>query len=137
VEYTARSTRLEFIGWSTVEHFEGSALKTPVGGTPSVRFLVGEGTLGGAERMMITLGVGAERPLTGQVWLNGQRVADLTIRSREPEYYVIGVPRALVRTIEYDVLESNVLEWHGTPEREETPILLWALRVHAGRRRAY
>ena len=84
--------------------------------------------------MMITLGVGAERPLTGQVWLNGQRVAHLTIRSREPEYYVIGIPRALVRTIEYDVLKSNVLEWRGTLEREETPILLWALRVHAGRR---
>jgi hypothetical protein len=61
-------------------------------------------------------------------------VAHLTIRSREPEYYVISIPRALVRTIEYDVLESNVLEWRGTPGREESPILLWALRVHAVRR---
>jgi hypothetical protein len=136
VDYTARSTRLEFLDWSTVEHFEGSALRRSVGGTPSVRFLVGDDTLRGAERMMITLGVGAERPLTGQVWLNGQQVAHLTIRSREPEYYVIGIPRALVRTIEYDVLKSNVLEWRGTLEREQTPLLLWALRVHAGRRRA-
>jgi hypothetical protein len=136
VEYTARSTRLEFLGWSGVEHVEDPAPRRPAGGTPSVRFLVGEGTLGGAERMMLTLRVGAERPLTGQVWLNGRRVADLTIRGREPEYYVIGIPRALVRTVEYDVLESNVLEWRGTPEREETPFLLWALRIHAGRRRA-
>jgi hypothetical protein len=81
------------------------------------------------------LGVGAARPLTGEVWLYGQRVAHLTIRSREPEYYVIGIPRALVRTIDYDVLESNVLEWRGTLERQETPLLLWALRIHAGGQR--
>jgi len=136
VDYTVRSTGLEFLDWSNVEHIEGSALRRSVGGTPSVRFLVGEDTFRRAERMMLTLRVGAERPLTGQVWLNGQRVAHLTIRSREPEYYVIGIPRALVRTIEYDVLESNVLEWRGTLEREETPILLWGLRVHAGRPRA-
>jgi hypothetical protein len=135
-DYTPQSTVLEFLDWSTVEHVQGSALRRSVGGTPSVRFLVGEGTLQGAERMMLTLRVGAERPLTGQVWLNGQRMAHLTIR-QEPEYYVIAIPRALVRTIEYDVLQSNVLEWRGTPERGETPILLWALRVHAGRRISY
>ena len=84
--------------------------------------------------MILTLRVGAERPLTGQVWLNGRQVAHLTIRGREPEYHVIGIPRALVRTIEYDVLKSNVLEWRGTREREETPLLFWSLRVHAGRR---
>jgi hypothetical protein len=135
VEYTAQSTSLEFLDWSGVEHLEGSALRRSVGGTPSVRFLVGEGTLQGAKRMVLTLGVGAARPLTGEVWLNGQRVAHLTIRSREPEYYVIGIPRALVRTIDYDVLESNVLEWRGTLERQETPLLLWALRIHAGGQR--
>jgi len=133
-DYTAQSTGLEFVDWAAVERVEGSALRRSIEGTPSIRFLVGEGTLQGAERMMLTLRVGAERPLTGQVWLNGHRVADLTIRSREPESYVIGIPRALVRTIEYDVLQSNVLEWRGTLERGKTPILLWALRVHAGRR---
>jgi len=133
-DYTAQSTGLEFVDWAAVERFEGSALRRSIEGTPSIRFLVGEGTLQGAERMMLTLRVGAERPLTGQVWLNGHRVADLTIRSREPESYVIGIPRALVRTIEYDVLQSNVLEWRGTLEPGKTPMLLWALRVHAGRR---
>jgi hypothetical protein len=136
-DYTVQSAGLEFLDWSSVEHVEGSALRRSVRGTPSVRFLVGEGALQGAERMMLTLRVGAERPLTGEVWLNGERVAHLTIRSREPEYYVIGVPRALVRTIEYDVLQSNVLEWRGALESGATPILLWALRVQAGRRASY
>lgn len=136
-DYTVQSAGLEFLDWSAVEHVEGSALRRSVRGTPSVRFLVGEGALQGAERMMLTLRVGAERPLTGEVWLNGERVAHLTIRSREPEYYVIGVPRALVRTIEYDVLQSNVLEWRGALESGETPILLWALRAQAGRRASY
>jgi len=136
VDYTARSTRLEFADWSSVEHVEGTALRRSVGRTPSVRFLVGEDTLRGAERMMLTLRVGAERPLTGHVWFNGQQVAHLTIRDREPEHYVIGIPRALVRTVEYDVLETNVVEWRGTREGEDTAILLWALRVQAGRRRA-
>ena len=133
-DYTVQSTGLEFRDWSAVEHAEGSAFRRSIGATPSVRFLVGEGTLHGAERMMLTLRVGAERPLTGQVWLNGRRVAHLTIRGPEPEYYVIGIPRALVRTIEYDVLQSNVLEWRGTLEPGASPILLWALRVHAGGR---
>ncbi|MGH9308196.1 MAG: hypothetical protein ACRD1U_02400 [Vicinamibacterales bacterium] len=134
VDYTAQSTDLEFLEWSAVEHLEGSAVRRAVGATPSVRFLVGEDTLRRAERMMLTLRVGAERPVTGQVWLNGQQVADLTIRGRGPDSYVIGIPRALVRTIEYDVLESNVLEWRWAPEREESPLLLWALRIHAVRR---
>jgi hypothetical protein len=86
--------------------------------------------------MMLTLSVAAERPLTGQVWFNGQLVADLTIGGRGLEHYVIGIPRALVRTIEYNVLESNVLEWRGMPVRGDAPILLRALRVHAARRHA-
>jgi hypothetical protein len=67
------------------------------------------------------------------VWFNGRWLADLTIGGREPEHYVVAVPRGLVRTIEYDVLESNVVEWRGMPD-EDAPILLWALRVHAARR---
>jgi hypothetical protein len=136
VDYTAASTRVEFHDWSAIEHVERSAVRRSAGRTPSMRFLVSEDTLRGADRMMLTFGVGADRPVTGQVWLNGQRVADLTIRSRGPEYHVIGIPRGLVRTLDYDVLESNVLEWHGTSEPEDSPIWLWALRVHAGRRRA-
>ena len=85
--------------------------------------------------MMLTLGIGAERPVAGQVWFNGHRVAALTIRGGGPEYYVIAIPRALVRTIEYNVLESNVLEWRGMRARQDVPILLWALRVHPGRQR--
>jgi hypothetical protein len=57
-------------------------------------------------------------------------VADLTIRGTGPEYYVIAVPRAFVRTLEYDVLESNVVEWRGMRTRQDVPIRLWALRVH-------
>lgn len=136
LDYPVWSKHLEFLDWSPVEHVEGSALRQSVGGTPSVRFLVGEETLRGAERMMLSLRLGAERPVAGQIWLNDQRVAHLTIRSRGPESYVIGIPRALVRTIEYDVLQSNVLEWRGATERQESPILLWTLRIHAVRRRA-
>jgi hypothetical protein len=137
VDYTAGSARLEFLDWSIVEHIEGTPLRRSIGGTPSVMFLIDEGTLFGAERMMLTLAVGAERPLDGQVWLNGRPVAHLAIRSLRPEYHVIDVPRALVRTIEYDVLTSNVLEWRGATEGEKTPILLWALRIQAAGRRAW
>jgi hypothetical protein len=101
-----------------------------------VRFLIGDGSLRGAGRVMITLRVGAARPLAGEIWFNGRRVARLTIPAGEAAYHVIGIPRSLVRTIEYDVLETNVLEWRATREGEETPLLFQGLRVHAGRRRA-
>ena len=116
VDYTAASPRVDFR-------------------ESSVRFLVGDDMLRGAGRMMLSFGVGADRPATGQVWFNGRRVADLTIRSRGPEYYVIGIPRGLVRTLEYDVLESNVLEWRGSSERDG-PILFSVIGVHAVGRRA-
>jgi len=135
-DYTGESARLEFFEWSNVDDVAGWPLRRSNGSTASVRFLIGEGMLQGAERMMLTLCVGAERPLAGQVWFNGQRVADLTIDSRGPEYYVIGIPRPLVRTIEYNVLESNVLEWRAMPAREDAPILLRALRVDAAGRHA-
>ena len=135
VDYTAVSTRLEFSGWSAVEQY-GSAVKRSTGRTPSVRFLVREDTLRGTDRLMLTFSIGAERPVTGQVWFNGEPLADLTVRTREPEHHVIGIPRGLVRTLDYDVLESNVLEWRATSESEGGSILLWALRVHAGRSRA-
>jgi hypothetical protein len=131
--YTAQSKGLQFLDSSNLEDFEGAALRRSIGRTASVRFLIGEDMLRGAERMLLTLAVGAERPLTGQVWFNGRWLADLTIGGREPEHYVVAVPRGLVRTIEYDVLESNVLEWRGIPD-EDAPILLWALRVHPARR---
>lgn len=133
-EYTAQSTRLQFLDWSTVEDVRESPIRRSIDRTASVRFLIGEGMLQGTERMMLTLCVGAERPLAGQVWFNGQPVADLAIGGRGPEYYVIGIPRVLVRTIEYNVLESNVLEWRGMLSREDAPILLRALRVHAAGR---
>jgi hypothetical protein len=123
VDYTASTAQREFRDWSAK-------------GTPSVRFLVAEDTVRGADRMMLTLGVGADRPVTGEVWFNGQRVAELTVSSRGPEYHVIGVPRGLVRTVDYDVLESNVLEWHAAPHSEETRPVLLTLRVQAGRRHA-
>jgi hypothetical protein len=129
-DYTADSTRVEFIDWANVEDLGGSAVRRPIGATASVSFLLGEDMLRRAERMMVTLGISAERPLTGQVWFNGHRVADLTIRGTGPEYYVIAVPRAFVRTLEYDVLESNVVEWRGMRTRQDVPIRLWALRVH-------
>jgi hypothetical protein len=134
-DYTAQSTRLAFLDWSDVEEFEGSALRRSLGATASVRFLVREDMLRGAEGMRLTVLVGAERPLAGEVWFNGEHVADLAIRGQGPELYVIAIPRALVRTMEYDVLESNVLEWRGMRQREDVPIVLWALRVHPGRRR--
>jgi hypothetical protein len=84
---------------------------------------------------MLTLALGAERPLTGEVWFNGRLVATLTLRDPELGYYVLGIPRRHVRTLEYDVLESNVLEWHAAGERQDGPILLWGVRVHAARRR--
>ena len=136
VDYTAASTRLEFLDWSTVEPFEGTAFRRSLGRAPSVRFLVNEEMLRGAERMLLTMRVGAERPVAGQVWFNGRRVASLVVRSRQPDTYVIGIPRRLVRTIDNDVLQSNVVEWRGTAEREDLPLLLWAVRVHAGHRRA-
>jgi hypothetical protein len=135
-DYTAQSTRLQFSDWSNVEDVGGSPLKRSIGRTASIRFLLGEGMLQGAERMMLTLCVDAERPVAGQVWFNGRRVADLTIGGQGPEIYVIGIPRALVRTIEYNVLQSNVLEWRGVLAREGAPILLRALRVHAAGRHA-
>jgi hypothetical protein len=130
--YTAQSKGLQFLDSSKVEDVDGVALRRPIGRTASVRFLIGEDMLRGAERMMLTLAVSADRRLAGQVWFNGQRLADLTIAGREREHFVVGVPRGLVRTIEYDVLESNVVEWRGMPD-EDAPILLWALRVHAAR----
>lgn len=136
IDYPAQSTRLQFFEWSNVEEVGGSSFKKSIGRTASVRFLIDEGMLRDAERMMLTLCVGAERPLAGQVWFNGRRVSDLTIAGPGPEYYVIGIPRALVRTIEYNVLESNVLDWRGMPAHEEAPIVLRALSVHAVGRHA-
>lgn len=135
-DYTAQSTRLQFFDWSSVEDVDGAPLKKSIQRTASVRFLIGEGMLHGAERMMLTLSIVAERPLAGQVWFNGRRIAQVTIAGPGPENYVIGIPRALVRTIEYDVLESNLLEWRGMLARDDAPILLRALRVHAAGRRA-
>jgi len=126
-DYTADRTRVEYIDWSSVEDLGGSAVRRSIGATASIRFLLGDDMVRGAERLMVTLGISAERPLAGQVWFNGHRVADLTMQGAGPEYYVIGVPRAFVRTIQYDVLESNVLEWRT---RQNLPIRLWALRVH-------
>jgi hypothetical protein len=133
VDYTARSRRLQFAGWSDVEDFEGHALRRSVGRTASVQFLIGEDLVRRAEGMMLTLAVGGGRPLTGQVWFNGQWLADIAIRDPQPAYHVIAVPRALVRTVEYDVLDSNVLELRG-PSGEDAPMVLWALRVHTARR---
>jgi hypothetical protein len=135
VDYTAASTVLEFHGWSALDHVDGSAVRQSARGTPSLRFLVSEETLRDAELLMLTLALGAERPLTGEVWFNGRLVATLTLRDPELGYYVLGIPRRHVRTLEYDVLESNVLEWHAAGERQDGPILLWGVRVHAARRR--
>jgi hypothetical protein len=134
VDYTRQSTALEFLDWPGVERGDASGPGTRVGATPSIRFLVGDGTLHGAQRMMLTLCLGGGRPATGEVWLNGRRLAQLTIGGAEPAYHVLAVPRGLVRTIEYDVLESNVLEWRGALPAEGSPPRLSALRVHAGRR---
>lgn len=133
--YTVESAGLEFGNWSDVEPFEGSPLRRSIGTAASVRFLVRENLLQGTERMMLTFRVGAERPLAGQVWFNGVRLADLQIRGSGPEFYAIAVPRSLVRTIEYDVLKSNVFEWRPMRADGDVPILLRELRVHAGPRR--
>jgi hypothetical protein len=122
VEYTARTAQADFQDWSG----EGE--------TPSARFLIAEDTLRGADRMMLTLSLGAEAPLAGEVWFNGQQVARITLSGRGSEYHVVGVPRRLVRTVEYDVLKSNVLEWHPAEQAEATRPVLLALRVQAGRR---
>lgn len=134
VAYTPDSTRLEFAAWSELENVDGSAVRKSIGATPSVRFLVAEDMLHGTDRLMVTVGLGAERPTAGQVWFNGRRVADLTVRSAEREYFVIAIPRALVRTIQYNVLESNVLEWRDTGPDQSVAILLWTLGVHPGPR---
>ena len=131
-DYTAQSARLEFLDWSSVEDYEGSAVRRSLGITASIRFLVREEMVRGTDRMMLTLGIGAERPVAGQVWVNGRQIADLTIQGPGPQYYVMAIPRALVRTIEDNVLESNVLEWHGMRAHQDVPVLFWGLRVARG-----
>ena len=135
VHYPPASPRLELRGWSLVEPGEGSSPARAAERTASVRFLIGEPTLRATDRLMLTLGVAAARPTTGEVWFNGGRVAELTVRP-EPEYHVIAIPRSLVRTMEYDVLDANVLEWRATSGGGEAGFELRSLRVHAGRRRA-
>jgi hypothetical protein len=135
VDYTAASPRLELRGWSLVEPGEGSSPARAAERSASVRFLVGEPTMRATDRLMLTLGVAAARPTTGEVWFNGGRVAELTVRP-EPQYHVIAIPRSLVRTMEYDVLDANVLEWRTTSGAGEADFELRSLRVHPGRRRA-
>jgi len=144
-EYTPASRQLDRRGWAPPDH-DGSAVpghrsfsdggRRSTDGVPTVRFLVSEGTLRGADRLMLTVGMEAERRMNGELWFNGRRVADLTFRGPERVYVVIGIPRGQVRTLEYDVLESNVLELHGRDDTRDGGLLLRTLGVHAAGRPA-
>jgi hypothetical protein len=136
VDYTPGSPRLTLDGWSPPEGGGRAEVRRAGPGTPSLRFLVSEETLRGAELLMLTLALGADRAATGDVWFNGRPVAHVTLHGPGPDYYVVAIPRRHVRTLEYDVLESNVLEWHATGEAQGAPVLLWGLRVQPARRRA-
>jgi hypothetical protein len=144
IDYTAASTQLDVHGLSAADQADGSAVPDhrrfsgagpgTAGRVPSLRFLVSEGMLRGAARLMLTVGLHAERSMDGELWFNGRRVAHLTLRGPERVYYVVAIPRRQVRTLEYDVLESNVLEWRGSFERGDDAWRLSAFRVHAAGR---
>ena len=135
IDYSAASARLELQGWSALEAVDRAEVRRPGGGTPSLRFLVSEETVRDVELLMLTLALGAGRALTGEVWFNGRPVAHVALQEPGPNYYVVAIPRRYVRTLEYDVLKSNVVEWRARGEGQDTPIALWGLRVHAARRR--
>ena len=85
--------------------------------------------------LMLTLGLGAGRALSGEIWFDGRPVAHVSLGEPGPNYFVIAIARRHVRTLEYDVVESDVVEWHATGADREAPIALWGLRLHAARRR--
>jgi hypothetical protein len=135
-DYTAASRQLELRGWSAPEQPAGRPVPQSADRVPSVRFLVNAGTLQDADRLMLTVGLEAEHSLNGALWFNGLQVACLTLPEPGRVYYVVRIPRRQVRTLEYDVLESNVLEWHGADERQDGGLRLQAFRVHAAGRPA-
>ena len=133
-DYTVTSRQLEFHGWSAPEQVAGRMVRQSADRVAALRFLVNEDTLRDADRLMLTVGLEAEHSTNGELWFNGRQVAHLAFREPGRVYYVVGIPRRQVRTLEYDVLESNVLEWRGPDGRSADTVMLWGFRVHAAGR---
>ena len=104
----------------------------------SVRFLVTEHAIRGSGRMMLTLALGSEHAASVDLRLNGRPLARLGLKGTGPELLVVGIPRNQIRTLEYDIRNSNVLEWRDVLEWRGTPggpggpgsIRFWGLRLH-------
>jgi hypothetical protein len=107
---------LEFDGWAPPQRDEQGWSRRATEARPTLRFLVSVRRVTGRLDVTLAIEAAAGPPLSGMLWLNGEPLAPLHLGAEAVTVRGV-VPRRRIRVLEYDVRQSNILEWRADDRR--------------------